>query len=508
MFRNKKKFHFDFQFDVVGQNNNGKWLLKLSILTSLLICIGHLFLGSNTIVVLLAMLIIILGTVPIAIAGYFQISALFIFFVAFRYVDFATVAKLSMLQPLDSNLYQPVEAFLAVLLGLSGYLIAFLISVTIPVGKPLLKKVLCERQLLIISIVSAFIGGIAWLGKINAVNEIANGVDISQSPSVYAFFTSFSLLAIISATAHKLIASDGKSSISRWCAILILLQFIFGFIANSRMIILNGILSYFFTVIAFRGRIQWKNIVTVVIVSFLIISFITPSLLYVRAFRTGLPAIDRIRSTIETVITSMNNVRTFSELNQRIDQSKSLLNYYGEPKNVLERASLVEHVDLIVNAIEDSHYTGIKSIKIGIGRILPRFLNPKKTVGWSIGDWIYDKIQVQSFFGGYATVPLIAEGYSCFGWLGVFFFPILFAAPLFIVFKKIGSAPLRNIWAVFLVMAFHNSFVEGNSSEYMITLFRFLPQDLFLILTMNFVAKILVNWPFNKEVIIITSKNL
>ena len=167
-------FLFHRSLNFVGKNISGKELLKVAILISILICVGHLLLGSNPIVVLLSVFIIIIGTVPLSITGFLNIGALFVFLVAFRYVDFASVAKLLMFQSLDSNLYRPIEAFLAVLLSLIGYLFAFFISNEMRVGKPLLKPVQKERQLFIISILSALVGGLAWLGKIESVNMTGN----------------------------------------------------------------------------------------------------------------------------------------------------------------------------------------------------------------------------------------------------------------------------------------------------------------------------------------------
>ena len=58
----------------------------------------------------------------------------------------------------------------------------------------------------------------------------------------------------------------------------------------------------------------------------------------------------------------------------------------------MERASLIEHVDVIVNGIRRSRYRGFESIKIGLGRLLPRFMNPQKDLGWSLGDKVYYEI--------------------------------------------------------------------------------------------------------------------
>ena len=500
MFINRKLFPFKFSISDKEKDITGKDLLKVAFMLSITLSVFHLLLGSNFVVVLLSIFIIIIGTIPISIVGYLNIGSVFVFLVAFRYVDFPTIAKLLMLQPLDSNLYQPLEAFFAVLVGLIGYLIAFFASNTINVGKPFLRPLLKTKQLLIISIFSALIGGVAWSGKINAINDIAGGVDISQRVTYYEFFTSFFWLAIITATAKVMIDSNCKKSISHWVAILILMQVVFGFIASSRIIIFNGILSYFLTVISFRGKIQWRYIAAISITVFCIIFFITPIMLYVRGVGNKLPAIDRLKSTIQTANSALNNVRMFNELKERINQSQSFLNYYGEPKIILERASLVEHVDAVIKGTDLSRNTGFRSIEIGLERILPRFLNPKKKIGWSIGYWIYDKIGLPSSYGMFATVPLIAEGYSSFGWLGVFIFPIIFSLPIFLIFKKIGWSLMHNIWGIYFVIKFHNSFVEGDSSTYLLALFRFLPQDILLILAISYTTMILEKFPLGKKV--------
>ena len=178
-------------------------------------------------------------------------------------------------------------------------------------------------------------------------------------------------------------------------------------------------------------------------------------------------------------------------------QQQSFLNYYDRPANILERASLVEHVDVIIDGIDRvrRHYLGLDSIKIGLSWVLPRFLNPQKSVGWSIGDWLYSEVGIPTVMGGYATVPLIAEGYASFCWLGAFLFPVFFATPIFLILKKIGWSLKGNIWAIYILLRFHNSFVEGDSGAYLITLFRFLPQDIFLILTIRYTASLLSKIP-------------
>ena len=492
---------------ITGSKIRDKKLFRIIVMASVLLCIGHLLLGSNLVVVAIAFIIIIIGAVPIATTGFLRVGALLVLFVAFRYVDFATIAKFLMLQPLDSNLHQPIEAFFAVLLGLTGYLIAFFATSIQPLGKPLLKPILKEGQLFVISIISAVIGGASWVGKIKAVNSVASGVDVAHSTTVYAFFTSFYLLAIIAATAQTLVATNSRKSMSYWCAVLLFTQLIFAIIANARMPIINGFLAYVVTVIAFKGRIRWRYVAVATIVVACILSFITPFMLYVRGFREDLSAWGRLVSTADTAASIVRNAEVFSDLRERMIQHQSFLDYYGRSANVLERASLVEHVDVMIDGLDRvrRHHIGFDSVEVGLNRILPRSLNPQKDVGWSIGDWLYSEIGIPTVMGGYTTVPLIAEGYASFGWLGAFIFPVLFATPIFVIFKKIGWSLESNIWAIYLLLRVHNSFVEGDSGAYLITLFRFLPQDILLILAINYTASFLIRSPFRKKH---TSSNL
>lgn len=486
---------------IAGSKIRDKKLFRIMVMASVLLCIGHLLLGSNLVVVAIAFIIMIIGAVPIATTGFLRVGALLVLFVAFRYVDFATIAKFMMLQPLDSNLHLPIEAFFAVLLGLTGYLIAFFVSSLEFVGKPLLKPILKERQLLMISIFSALIGSASWVGKIKTVNSIASGVDLTYSTTVYAFFTSFYLLAIIAATAQTLVATNSRKSMSNWCAVLLFTQLIFAVIANARMPIINGFLAYVVTVIAFKGRIRWHYVAVATIVVACILSFITPFMLYVRGFREDLSAWDRLVSTADTAASIVRNAEVFSDLRERMIQHQSFLDYYGRSANVLERASLVEHVDIMIDGIDRVRINriGLDSIKIGFSRIVPRFLNPQKDVGWSIGDWLYSEVGIPTVMGGFATVPLIAEGYASFGWLGTLIFPFFFATPIFVIFKKIGWSLEHNIWAIYFLLRFHNLFVEGDSGAYLITLFRFLPQDILLILAINYTASFLTRSPFKKK---------
>jgi hypothetical protein len=155
---------------------------------------------------------------------------------------------------------------------------------------------------------------------------------------------------------------------------------------------------------------------------------------------------------------------------------------------------------VIVDGISSSRHNGFESIKIGLGRLLPRFIKPKKDVGWSLGDKLYNEIGVRTTLGGYSTVPLIADGYASFGWIGAFFFPIVFATPILVILRKNGWLLPQNIWAIYFLLRFHNSFVEQASEGYLLILIRYLPQDLLLLLAIDYIARVLTKYGLKKNV--------
>lgn len=116
---------------------------------------------------------------------------------------------------------------------------------------------------------------------------------------------------------------------------------------------------------------------------------------------------------------------------------------------------------------------------------MPRALAPDKPHGYSQGNWLYCKAGVSCLGGGYATVPLIANGYAAFGWAGAVLYPLLLGLAFLLMLKKfVGWNLYRNVWAVYLLLRVHNTFVEGSSAAYVLYIFRSLPQDLIVLLVL------------------------
>ena len=453
-------------------------LARLAFLATLVPAVFHVALGADPLVVFLAFLTVLIGVYAIARPGILNIGAVLVFLVTFRYVGFPMIAKLFMGQPLDSNLYDPLGSFLVVLLGSLAYLVAFEVARKTPVGRPLLKPVVDSRRLRLISIAAAAVGVSANVIMASQLGTLYTGITVAN------YFVSFLHLSLIAAVAGALLASKGRRSWDLWVIAVIVIELAFALTRNSRMVMMETFLSYLVTVIVFRGWINWRQGAALALSLLLMVVFITPVMLEVRGVRSTQSATERIENSLDKML----NWREAAEDYQNSRKfSSSYLYYYGASRNVFERMSFISHVDLMKVSFDAVGFVGFEDIETAFARNVPRLFSPDKQRGFSKGDWLYCKAQLGCRFGGYLIAPLIANAYAALGWAGVILYPLLLGFPLLLVIKKIAGLSLYgNIWALYLILRVHNSFVEGSSDAYVGQIFRQLPQDLIVMLVLAF----------------------
>ena len=421
---------------------------------------------------------ILLSLLPVAHFGVLNMAAVLTALIGFRYVGFPLFAKLAMGQGLDTFLLGPVGSFGVVLAGVLGYILAFLTSSNLPVGNPLLRPVHNPGALGRISLLAAAIGMIANMAVAIRAGSVYTGVTVAS------FFTSFLHLALITAVARILIVSRQKRALDAWVVTVLVAELVFAMVRNSRMALMETLLCFVLTEAAYEYKIRWRQLVIVASFITAMVVFITPVFLHVRQFRGNLSWDRRIQTTMDSV---SNWHDAFSEFQKDRDLSERYgwyLNYYGRPENVFERMSYINHVDVLKSGTDIRGRVGAKDIVDGIKRTLPRVLAPGKPRGYSKGDWLYAHVGARNVMGGYATAPLIGNGYAAFGWIGAFLYPSALGLLWLVVLKKMAGFDLRaNIWVIYLLLRCHNQFVEGSSDAYLIYIFRSLPQD-FIILTL------------------------
>jgi hypothetical protein len=134
---------------------------------------------------------------------------------------------------------------------------------------------------------------------------------------------------------------------------------------------------------------------------------------------------------------------------------------------------------------------GWEDIHRSILETAPRVIAPNKPLGHSHGDWVFCQAGIICQLGNYLTVPLIANAYAAFGWVGVFVYSLGFSFLLLILVKKSSGLGLsQNIWAIYFFIRIHNQFVEGGTADFLVGTIRVFPQDLLVIMIILYFSRL------------------
>lgn len=457
--------------------------MRLLLIACLLVMAAHVVLGAGPAVVCLAMVTVAAGVGAAMHLGFLNIAALLILLVVFRYIGFPLIGKLLFLQSLDANLGQPLGSVASVLLGVSAYLSGLMLVAKMDVKRAVLVPTTNHRQLNRISVVAMAIGCAANFGMALHAGREYTGITVAS------FFGPFLHLALISAIAAELCKSGRQRSWNLWVLSIVLVEVAFAMVRNSRMSIVEILLCYIVTLSAFQGKVKWARIGLIGLLAMLLVVAVTPVMLYVRGARSNLTWTQRIAATLEAAAdwpTALAHLKTVERLQER---RGFYLNYYGSPQNILERVSLVGHVDVMKCATDRHGPAGIKDLHIAFVRSLPRVVAPGKPVGSSHGSWLNCRANIECIENSFATVPLIANGYAAFGWAGVVFYPFLFGFAVLLMMRVVSGIDLHcNVWAIYLLIRFQNSFVEGDAATYVQGIIRDIPQDMVLMIAIAWIA--------------------
>jgi hypothetical protein len=148
-------------------------------------------LGADVVVLALAMIACVAGLAGFRIAGAYHAAGWLAFFFVLGNAIVALAAKTALLQPLDSHLYTPLESFLALAVGSAVLLIALLIALRIPIGKPLFRSVNDPGLLRWLSNSTFALGTLFWY-----LNRIFQDLEGSGFGGV-AVFWNLVLMAVI-----------------------------------------------------------------------------------------------------------------------------------------------------------------------------------------------------------------------------------------------------------------------------------------------------------------------
>lgn len=450
----------------------GAKIFKAAFMGLAVLGVAHIMIGANPIVPGLAIMTMLLAMWPLMRFGVMNLSVILIMLTAFRYVGFPMVAKLFMVQALDTHLDQPIAAFMAVMLGILAYVATVFLVNKINIGKPLLKPQTDPLMLRRLSFAAYAVG---FTANFDASLHIYTG---SDTLTISSFFTQFLHLSLISAIAAAIYRNDNNRTVYPWIFFVLITEIVFAFALNVRTPIFEAFICIILTFSSFYGRFSKKQIIIGLILFISLIS-ITPILIHVRNTRYDLNMKERVIATFEAIHEWRIAQSAFIDSMERESLSAGyFMRYYDMPNNVFERFSHVNDVDVLISGTDNIRMLGFEVIEQAMKRALPRFLAPDKPRNYGEGDWIYCELGVKCLYGNFLTASMIGVGYVAFGWIGVFFFPFLLGLPVLLIIKKVvGLNLVQNVWAIFVLITINNQFIEGGAASYISIILRNIPQD-------------------------------
>jgi len=431
-------------------------------------------LGANPLVVVLGLIACIAGLVGYQLAGAYQSGAWLAFFFVLGNVIVALVAKTVLLQPLDSNLYAPLESFGVLAVGSIALLTAVLVSLAIPVGKPMFRSVADLRLLRSLSNSTFTLGGLFWF-----LNRLFQDPEGSGFGGV-AVFWNLLLMAVIARTAMVLRQTDGRRSVDARLVLILLICAVMGLIDNSKTEVALPFVAYFATSVFYRGGATGRQVASGTVGLVVLVAIIGPMIHTFRVFGIQeMPWRERValieRGVSEAVATG--DITRYQKLASG-EFVEGYYNYFGggSGQMLLGRYASVQQIDPVIAIANRRGTVGGSVVWPTFARLLPSFVYPNKPRDVEGYRLVVQLGLIDPEGGKYPTVPLLAQSYGAYGPAGLLIIPFLTFLGLLLALKKLGWKLYQNVFGIFFFCVFIVVYAnQGGLAEYAGSVLRNFP---------------------------------
>jgi hypothetical protein len=428
--------------------NTSRIVVVLGLATTLAALI-QILIGANIIVLALALVCIACGLYGFSLFGVFNLGGWFCLVYMAGNVLIAFHAKTVLLQPVNSNLRAPLDAFGVQAICCAALLLALIIAYWIPVGRPLTPPITDLTTLKFVSTWCLIIG----FGFHVVMMVLARAGDQDTSYGGLNVFEHLMYLGIVARTALVMLRSDGKRMLDPVLIVALGAAVLSGVLSTGKSETSLPVACFVATVLFFKGKLPRRYVVGLVIGVILFLAT-APIILTFRYMGLRNMPLDREVSTLENMLPMLLDYRELALLAGKHARSKKSVpyDYYGnhEGQLILGRFSSIQQIDPVVDAVEEEGEMGAGILIDGIRYNLPKALDPDKptTIG---GLMIVKTLGIYTGGGGFPTVPLAAVVFAAYEWLGIVFIPLgLFTAYL-LMLKKLSWDLRGNIFTIFIL---------------------------------------------------------
>ena len=403
-------------------------------------------------------LFILIATVTFNMAGGFtRTSGSYVFFYSFLGLILGLIYKAYLGEPADSNLHSPILTIQVFTGGITGMLIAVLLSQRIIRKQPLLGNLLKEKDMRNAAI-GCFAFGI-FLNLVNALVPHQNGTILSAVTQLNRFLQ----MSVVLATLYTIKKTKGKSAIGILVLLSLGVSSLFGLLIFSKEGMFTPYLCWFVTACSKRLTIRPAQVLFGGAAVYLMMHFLVPYSQYGRSQIPEAPTFETRVAVSLRLLSDLGDVREQYLSTTPDTQELRAMEYYNEPQGFFDRLTMIGPDDAMIDYAQQNGFNGIAVLGADFANWIPHFLWPSKpsySTGNSYAHKIGGVISDDDITTGISFTPS-SQAYFLAGWVGIFVVAPLVWALLFTIFDSLCGDVRRAPWGLLVVALFAHAAPEG-----------------------------------------------
>lgn len=386
--------------------------------------------------------------------GFSRTSGAYIFFYSILAVILGLCWKAFLGEPADSNLITPLQTMRVFLGGITGMLIAVIISKRLTIQPPLLGNLVTDANMQNATIGCMVTGLVVGL-LLTFVPHDGGGI-----LSAIAQINRFLPMALILGVIHQIRRTGGKRSVSVPVLISGGLMFLTGVLGYSKEGMFTPLACWLVAACSQRYRFSRFQGVGLVLLILFMFRYMVPYSQYGRNYEAENYS-DKVKHSFE-LLTNLEEVRQKANEEARDSYSDSSVAYFNSPQGFVDRLQMISVDDALIDVTEKNGSFGLDPIVVGFENLIPHFLWPNKpSIGFGnlyaheIGGLAED-----DFTTGISFSPS-GEAYHIGRWLGIFIVAPLLWILLFTVFDSLCGDTRVTPWGLLMAAYFAHVAPEG-----------------------------------------------
>lgn len=474
-----------------------KWIIMASILLSLF----QLMLGADPVILMLCLVTEAVCLAPVLIYGLDRTIGIFYLILWFAYSFSSLLIKTVILQPIDSNLFNPLLTFMIQLAGGVCFSTAAIIAYFFkPLHRNTLKPISNAGTLSVIGLLFYFIGAAGFfIQSYSAKHSLIGNIGILINPLI-----GYGIVCEISAT---IIRTKKSATFSITSILMLSGLLILGILGNTKSgVMLPGVI-YLFCLGSFKARLRWQTIVMAAAALVIFSELLFPAIHIARGARERADPVEMAGLTLQAAAGLMTgDSQTLAERDaldvEREASADAYRNvYFGSQQVWLDRFTNTGFIDAVARRLSfDGPFLGLNAVVWqSLTSVLPRQLNPNKytSIRFESGDSVLHAYGLKNGDqGGAATVPLPAELFAADGFWAIFVVGLPLITIIVFEINFLVFDYSENPWAICFLIFYGMQFYAAAHDVLLFMAVRQIPFDYFEI-SLGMIAATFIKNGFN-----------